>query len=243
MNTENISTLKIHKLTKAQYDRELAAGRIDENALYLTPDDGGTSIELDTSLQVAGMAADSKVVGDAIAIINNQLPSIQSIAENAQNEVDALENYVGRFDRKVFCDTILEYNADEQNWYSADLVNFENGKNYSNCVVEIDGITYTNISFDYGFEGWAARGLPSEFNLMIEDFVQAVYMGPGSKEPGFDYSIKIYKTLSNVTASTVIEYIDQNVNELENTISSVYSKGETDNKIASAVSVIDGGTW
>ena len=39
MITENLSTLKIHKLTQAQYDRELEAGRIDENALYLTPDE------------------------------------------------------------------------------------------------------------------------------------------------------------------------------------------------------------
>ena len=39
MITENLSTLKIHKLSQAQYDRELAAGRIDENALYLTPDE------------------------------------------------------------------------------------------------------------------------------------------------------------------------------------------------------------
>ena len=39
MNTENLSTLKIHKLTQDQYDRELAAGRIDPNALYLTPDE------------------------------------------------------------------------------------------------------------------------------------------------------------------------------------------------------------
>lgn len=38
MITENLSTLKIHKLSQAQYERELAAGRIDENALYLTPD-------------------------------------------------------------------------------------------------------------------------------------------------------------------------------------------------------------
>ena len=38
MNTQNLSTLKIHKLTQAQYDRELAAGNIDVNALYLTPD-------------------------------------------------------------------------------------------------------------------------------------------------------------------------------------------------------------
>ena len=39
MITENLSTLKIHKLTQAQYDRELEAGNIDETALYLTPDD------------------------------------------------------------------------------------------------------------------------------------------------------------------------------------------------------------
>lgn len=49
MITENLSTLKIHKLTKAQYERELAAGNIDENALYLTPnlgdDDDTSSLE------------------------------------------------------------------------------------------------------------------------------------------------------------------------------------------------------
>lgn len=39
MITENLSTLKIHKLTQAQYNRELEAGNIDENALYLTPDE------------------------------------------------------------------------------------------------------------------------------------------------------------------------------------------------------------
>lgn len=43
MITENLSTLKIHKLTQEQYDRELAAGRIDESALYLTPDDDSDS--------------------------------------------------------------------------------------------------------------------------------------------------------------------------------------------------------
>lgn len=39
MITESLSTLKIHKLTQAQYNRELAAGNIDPNALYLTPDE------------------------------------------------------------------------------------------------------------------------------------------------------------------------------------------------------------
>ena len=40
MFIENVSTLKIHKLTQEQYNRELAAGNIDENALYLVPDKG-----------------------------------------------------------------------------------------------------------------------------------------------------------------------------------------------------------
>lgn len=39
MITQNLPTLKIHQLTKTQYERELAAGRIDPNALYLTPDE------------------------------------------------------------------------------------------------------------------------------------------------------------------------------------------------------------
>ena len=39
MQTNNLSTLKIHKLSRAQYDREKAAGNIDDTALYLTPDD------------------------------------------------------------------------------------------------------------------------------------------------------------------------------------------------------------
>lgn len=39
MITENLSTLKIHKLTQEQYDREVADGNIDETALYLTPYD------------------------------------------------------------------------------------------------------------------------------------------------------------------------------------------------------------
>lgn len=37
--TENIPTLKIYKLTQEQYDEKLANGTIDEDALYLTPDE------------------------------------------------------------------------------------------------------------------------------------------------------------------------------------------------------------
>lgn len=54
MNTENLKTLKIHKLSQEQYDRELAAGNIDPNALYLTPDDGVDLSEYATLDQLAG---------------------------------------------------------------------------------------------------------------------------------------------------------------------------------------------
>ena len=45
MTIENLSTLKIHKLSQAQYERESAAGRIDENALYLVPDNEIPSLD------------------------------------------------------------------------------------------------------------------------------------------------------------------------------------------------------
>lgn len=42
METINLSTLRIHKLSKEQYDRELEAGAIDETAIYLTPEEEAT---------------------------------------------------------------------------------------------------------------------------------------------------------------------------------------------------------
>lgn len=45
MLTENLSTLKINRLTQEQYDAALTNGSINANELYLTPDNN----ELDTS--------------------------------------------------------------------------------------------------------------------------------------------------------------------------------------------------
>ena len=47
MITENLSTLKINKLSKEQYDRALANNKIEANEIYLIPDDGAGNVTAD----------------------------------------------------------------------------------------------------------------------------------------------------------------------------------------------------
>lgn len=68
MNTENLSTLKIHKLSQAQYDRELAAGRIDANALYLTPDEEAATKE--HTHNIATTSSDGFMSKDMVTKLN-----------------------------------------------------------------------------------------------------------------------------------------------------------------------------
>ena len=63
MITENLSTLKIHKLTQAQYDRELAAGNIDENAFYITPDASSEQVDEKQS-KITGTPGQFVVIGN-----------------------------------------------------------------------------------------------------------------------------------------------------------------------------------
>ena len=57
MNTENLSTLVIHKLTQDQYNRVVEEGEIDENALYLTPDEMSASTSKDVITIPGGATA------------------------------------------------------------------------------------------------------------------------------------------------------------------------------------------
>lgn len=57
MITENLSTLKIHKLSQAQYDREKEAGNLDETALYLTPDTEVDLSQYATKTELEGKVA------------------------------------------------------------------------------------------------------------------------------------------------------------------------------------------
>lgn len=80
MITENLSTLKIHKLTQAQYDREVQNGTIDENALYLTPDE---EIDLTPYALKADVASTYETKSDAASKLNDA----KAYADSAANEV------------------------------------------------------------------------------------------------------------------------------------------------------------
>ncbi len=77
MITENLSTLKIHKLTQKQYQRELENNNIDENALYLTPDEeidfsGYATLE---DLAAKADISDVKAIEDMISSMNHIVAS------------------------------------------------------------------------------------------------------------------------------------------------------------------------
>lgn len=94
MITENLSTLKIHKLTQAQYDRELAAGNIDENALYLTPDEL-VDLNADEILEQVANAYEPKA--DALAKLNEAKAYTDEQVAIAIEHADSILN--GQVDR------------------------------------------------------------------------------------------------------------------------------------------------
>ena len=104
MNTKDLSTLKINKLTQAQYDRELAAGRIDEDALYLTPDTDYTNTQIDTML-------DQKANNTLVSIESGKEASgLMSVAD--KKKLNAISGYYGTCStvastqtKEIICDT------------------------------------------------------------------------------------------------------------------------------------------
>lgn len=89
MVTENLSILKIHKLTQSQYDREVASGDIDPNALYLTPEEEidlttfGVTVTKDELNKLDGVASNVQTQ------LNNKIDS-----EFYDEEIDMIKNSI-----------------------------------------------------------------------------------------------------------------------------------------------------
>ena len=105
MITENVSTLKIHKLSKEQYDREVANGRLENNAIYITPDDGAeltvadisdltaTATELNyvdgvtSNIQTQLNNKQAKITGGATTIASSNLTANRALVSNGSGKV------------------------------------------------------------------------------------------------------------------------------------------------------------
>ncbi len=80
MITENLSTLKIHKLTQEQYDRELATGNLDDKAIYLTPDDNSDiSIHNESASAHADIRSLITDLQNEIASLKTQIASLSEV--------------------------------------------------------------------------------------------------------------------------------------------------------------------
>lgn len=115
MNTENLSTLKIHKLTKAQYVRERDAGNLDENALYLTPDD---SINLSEYAKLNYVDENFALKSDIENIDLSEYETksdaqtkFDSVATGKQNKLTGAEGQVVGFDSEG--NAVAQDNLDE----------------------------------------------------------------------------------------------------------------------------------
>lgn len=75
MKTQNLSTLTIHKMSQEQYDREKAAGRLDPNALYLTPD-GEDLGNYYTKEEVDAIISEVAASGGAVSSVNGKTGAV-----------------------------------------------------------------------------------------------------------------------------------------------------------------------
>lgn len=99
MITENASILKIHQLSKEQYERELAAGNIQKNELYLVPDESkvftftvtgefGGTFSCDKTFAEIQKAYEKKCV-----IVANYLDISHVVTDITSNEIKFCFNY------------------------------------------------------------------------------------------------------------------------------------------------------
>lgn len=116
MLTENLSTLKINRLTQEQYDAALTNGNINANELYLTPDDN----ELDTSafLRVTdvgsavdinpinadtlqGKSASYFATASNVSTINNSLNKINSDISTINSSLNTINSDISTINSDI----------------------------------------------------------------------------------------------------------------------------------------------
>ena len=100
MITKNLPTLNIHRLTQEQYNRELLAGNIDNDALYFTTDDSDEQFEeiralLDTKVPTSRTINNKALTGNITLSANDVGAALADHNHNASKiSVVSTKNYI-----------------------------------------------------------------------------------------------------------------------------------------------------
>ena len=143
MKTENLSTLKIHKMSQAQYDREKAAGRIDENAIYLTPDEGADLSGYATVEQLNAKA-------DANHNHNDIYYTETEIDTKLASKSDATHNHDDRYYTETEINNKLDNKADISHTHTKADVGLGNVENKSSATIRGE-LTKANVTTALGY--------------------------------------------------------------------------------------------
>lgn len=100
-NTEILPTLQIHKLTQEEYDEKVASGNIDENVLYLTPDE---------EINLNGYATIEQLEekADVSHTHDDKYYTETEIDDKLANKSDLTHNHDSKYDTKGSADSALE---------------------------------------------------------------------------------------------------------------------------------------
>lgn len=106
MIEQNLSTLRIHKLSQAQYDNAKANGGLEENAIYITPEDDSRIDEIEenlnlTSVSLRGHIDDKENPHDVglddlagIEVSEDEVNSLKGINGNVQEQITTISTNV-----------------------------------------------------------------------------------------------------------------------------------------------------
>lgn len=89
MQTQNLSALKIHKLSQEQYEREVANGTLDETALYITPDTKYLDMEQTTEVGVTEVPEGE--VGQVLGVTSNGVEFTTLSTSDLENDAGYLD--------------------------------------------------------------------------------------------------------------------------------------------------------
>lgn len=171
MITENLSNLKIHRLTQKQFDKVLADGNIDETALYLTPDRSISVWQPNTEYKVGDVViavledvntVTSSGYDDGYMTVvakckyehtsNNEHSYIQYLGESTYWEIlqniNAYYDALGRPIHNTYA-TKEELGVVDQN-YNPESENAQSGKALAEALAELNALSNNDVAQSTG---------------------------------------------------------------------------------------------